>query len=609
MILGSLNKVFEGNSNIYEAIQENGSIKYKKPGLISSLLKSLSHYGMNYDDQVFKNMKAIPADKMLQSNDSAIYQNMYSGIMNNWKVKSEEDKPFREKTLQQKRDILRKMAQQPEIEDIIDIMTNECIVYDSDEAYICKPFIDNAVIQDLNERALDEVRTAVNSIFYQIYLLLGFKQNAWNLFRRFLIDGILAFEIIYDNLENPRSIIGIIDIDPATLTRSIENGTTYWIQYKGIAGRERKLLDAQVIYIKYSDDGVVDRQSYLERLIRPFNIYRIIEQAQIIWTVTQSSFKTLFTIPVAGMSRVNGTQTLNAAMNRYKEDISFNNDTGELKVNGKVNMPFNKEFWMPENENGRPQIETLVDNGPQLNDSEQLKWFAAKLYKMSKIPESRFDKEAQSTWFGTDPSQALRDEINFGRFTSRLRSNFSEILLKPIRIQLALQVPDIKNDKRILDSIGLQFNSYNQFQELMEHQIEQSNMEHIQMLKDTFIEVDDEGNEESYFCNKFLIVKYLNMSDADLELNAKYKAEEKEAKKKAEQADEDEDNSDEDENNSEKEIDNKESEKESERENEENSDNAEEENDSENEIDKEMMGDVQPESEETTTVDKNKDNK
>ena len=228
---------------------------------------------------------------------------------------------------------------------------------------------------------------------------------------------------------------------------------------------------------------------------------------------------------------------------------------------------------------------------------------------MIKIPESRFDKEAQSTWFGTDPSQALRDEINFGRFTSRLRSNFSEILLKPIRIQLALQVPDIKNDKRILDSIGLQFNSYNQFQELMEHQIEQSNMEHIQMLKDTFIEVDDEGNEESYFCNKFLIVKYLNMSDADLELNAKYKAEEKEAKKKAEQSAEDEDNSDENADNSEREIDNDESEKESEKENEENSDNTEEENDSENEIDKEMMGDVQPESEETTTVDKNKDNK
>ena len=54
-------------------------------------------------------------------------------------------------------------------EDIIDIMTNECIVYDSDEAYICKPFIDNAVIQDLNERALDEVRTAEKGRGYYRY--------------------------------------------------------------------------------------------------------------------------------------------------------------------------------------------------------------------------------------------------------------------------------------------------------------------------------------------------------------------------------------------------------------------------------------------------------
>ena len=50
-----------------------------------------------------------------------------------------------------------------------------------------------------------------------------------------------------------------------------------------------------------------------------------------------------------------------SAMNRYKEDISFNGDTGELLVNGKMNLPFNKEYWMPENENGTPQIETLVD--------------------------------------------------------------------------------------------------------------------------------------------------------------------------------------------------------------------------------------------------------
>ena len=47
---------------------------------------------------------------------------------------------------------------------------------------------------------------------------------------------------------------------------------------------------------------------------------------------------------------------------------------------------------MPENENGTPQIETLVDGGPVLADSEQLRFYQSKLYKMSKIPENRFDK-------------------------------------------------------------------------------------------------------------------------------------------------------------------------------------------------------------------------
>jgi hypothetical protein len=30
-------------------------------------------------------------------------------------------------------------------------------------------------------------------------------------------------------------------------------------------------------------------------------------------------------------------------MNKYKEDIKFVGDTGELQINGQVHMPFNKE--------------------------------------------------------------------------------------------------------------------------------------------------------------------------------------------------------------------------------------------------------------------------
>ena len=591
MILGDIFASFNGESQVNESYAPQYS--YKKPGKIASILNTLSQYGMSYDDQVYKNMKAIPADKLLQpKDDNMVLQSMYSNM--NWKIKPEEEKTFQEKTLEQKRDILRKLAAQPEIEDILDVMADECVVYDDEEVYICKPYIDNAVIQDLNENALEEIRSAVDTIFYRIYLLTDWRNNAWNDFRRWLVDGDVSYEIVYDDIENPKNIIGIIDIDPATLTRVVENGTTYWVQFKGVLGKERRLLDAQVIYIKYEDSGVVERQSYLERLIRPFNVYRIVEQAQIIWTVTQSSFKTIFTIPVQGMSRARGLQTLNAAMNRYKEDISFNGDTGELKVNGKMMLPFTREYFMPENENGKPEMETLTDQGPSLMDSEQLKWFESKLYKMSKIPESRFDRENPSTWFGSDPSQQLRDEIKFSRFTTRLQHIFAEILLKPIRIQLALQIPDIKNDKRILNSVGLHFNSYNQFVELMEEQIDMTRMEHIQSLRDTFMTTDEEGNEEHYFSDEFLLVKYLKMSDADLELNAKYKAKERALKKKAK---ENEDNSEENGGENTEELD---QELGIDNGGENTEETPEEENN--NEIDSEMNGDVQPESEETTTA-------
>ena len=587
MIIGDINSVLEGEQTIMEAVNDNfkqSMMNIKKPTKWSKILTTLSHYGMNYDDKVFKNMQAIPADKMLQPKEEVgiLQQNLYGSWLNNWKVKPDEEKTFSEKTFDQKRQILRQMAIQPELEDILDVMANESIVYDDEEAYICTPYLDNGLIQDLNEKNAEEIDKCINASFYKLYLLLDWKNRAWDIYKRYLIEGVLAYEIVYDNLEYPKSIINIIDLDPATLTKDVKDGITYWIQFKGVTGRERVLLDAQVIYIKYEDSGVSTRQSYLERLIRPFNIYRIVEQAQVIWTVTQSSFKTLFTIPIGSMNRAKGMQTLASTMNRYKEDISFNVETGELQVNGRPNMPFNKEYWLPQNDSGKPEIETLVDNGPQLNDSDQIKWFETKLYKMSKIPINRFDKESQTTWFGTDPTQAMRDEIDFARFINRLRNNFGLILLKPLRIQLTLSIPDIKNDKRILDSVSLRWNSYNLFEEMMNIEVMTKRVEFISTMKESLASTDSEGNDIPFFSMKFLIQKYLKMSEADFELNEKFKKEEKLEGSGSESGDEDEE-----------ELGGGE-------ENEEESGGGEEDNSGE--IDSEMMGDVQPESSETTQI-------
>ena len=595
MKFGNLNEVFENEKTIYEKIDDINKEhmlleSQKKQGKFSKLLTTLSRYGMTYTDQVLKNMQAIPADRNLQNKeDIGYHQSLYQGWDNSWTPKKEEDKSYSEKALIEKVRVLRKMATQPELEDILDILANECIVYDNDESYIATPFMDTALIQELNEKSAEEIRRCVDTSFYKLYMLLDLKRNAWSLFKRWLIDGVLAFEIVYDDLEHPKSIIGIIPIDPTIITRKVDqDGTEKWIMFKDMVGLERTLLSSQIIYVKYSerDDGV-DRQSYLERLIRPFNIYRIIEQAQIIWTTTQASFKMMFTIPVAGMNKARGLQTLQSAMNRYKEEITFNSETGELLTNGKVNQIFNKEYWMPENENGKPEIETLVDNGPQLNDSDQLTYHLNKLYKISKIPLGRFDKDAQSTWFGSDPTAVLRDEINFGRFVNRLRATWAEIILKPLRIQVSLSIPDIKNDKRILDAISLRFNTYNQFTEMMEIEIDTKRVEFIQTMHDSLTTQDAEGNDVSFFSQKFLVLKYLKMSEADLELNQKYLLEEKFKKKSGnDEEEEDTGGADEEENAPEDDMGNE--------------DEGSVEDEKGNDLDSEMLGDVQPESSETT---------
>ncbi len=505
----------------------NNPKRDKAKRTIAKFFSEMARFGMTYEDQVISNMRAIPADKnLLPKETQLINQDLFTMAAANWKVKSNADKNIFEKDLPQKRDALRKLACQPELEDILDVMTNEAIVYDSDLTYFCEPFIEPQELKDLKPKIRKEIQDEMSEYFRTFYKMLNWKYRGWDDFKRWLIEGNLAWEIVWDSLEKPKKIIGLVPIDPATLTKKFDNNKWYWIQFKGMNGKERTLLDSQVIYISYQETQSIGRQSYLERLIRPFNIYRIIEQAQLIWTITNASFKMRFTIPVKGMNKVNGTQTLNMAMNKYREDIKFQADTGELSINGQSNLPFNKEYWLPESDSGSPQIETLGGEGPELSDNDQLKFFKNQLYKISKIPMNRFDQESGETWFGTDPTSVARTEIDFSRFVTRLRNIFGQIMIKPLQLQLAANHPELLENKQILEAISLQYKSYNLFEEMMELELYAKRIENIQTMKESLIDMDTEGNEIKFFSSKFLVQKFLKFSPQDISLNDKLKKEE-----------------------------------------------------------------------------------
>lgn len=505
----------------------NNPAKPKGKRTIAKFFSEMARFGMHYEDQVIANMRAIPADKSLMPKDFQLQnQDLFTMAAANWKQKSNADKNIFEKDLPQKRDALRKLAVQPELEDILDTMSNECVVYDSDYTYFCEPFIEAQELRDLKAKVRKQLKDDLSKYFRTFYKMLAWKYRGWDDFKRWLIEGNLAWEIVWDSLEKPKKIIGLVPIDPATLTKKFDNNKWYWVQYKGMNGKERQLLDSQVIYISYQDTNAISRQSYLERLIRPFNIYRIIEQAQLIWTITNASYKMRFTIPVKGMNRQTGMMTLNMAMNKYKEDIKFESETGELSINGRTNLPFNKEYWLPESDSGSPQIETLGGEGPELADNDQMKFFKNQLYKISKIPLSRFDQESGETWFGADATSVARVEIDFSRFVTRLRNIFSQIMIKPLQLQLAADHPELLDHKEILEAISIQYKSYNTFEELMEMELMQKRVDFIQSMKESMVDMDVEGNEIKFFSSKFLVEKYLKLSPQDISLNDKYKKEE-----------------------------------------------------------------------------------
>jgi hypothetical protein len=340
-----------------------------------------------------------------------------------------------------------------------------------------------------------------------------------------LIDGYLAFEIIYS--PDQKEIIGFKELDPVTLIPgyNTEDGKKVWVQYKDDPVKERKLYDSQIIYVSYSSITTASRVSYLERLVRAFNLLRIMEHTRVIWSVTNASFRIKFIIPVGGKSKTRAKQSLSQLMNSYKEQVDFDWDSASLSTDGKPMLQFSKEYWLPSKDGDSPEIETLGGEGPELNDTEALKYFSDKLKHVSKIPFNRFLYEDGGGEFNLAADGMIRDEIKFGKFIKRLRSTFQEILVKPLYLQICLKYPEFVDDPQFKTQVALRFNEENMFAEMKHMEIMEKRLEFIGSMRDSLMTTNQETMEEEYyFDQEYLVKKYLKLSDDEIRSNEAAKA-------------------------------------------------------------------------------------
>jgi hypothetical protein len=480
-------------------------------------VKNIGSFGMAYEDLVIKNSQAVGVTEAEFLKRGGIKdENFLAGLKRADSVTKQYIAYF-DKNYKSQRDYIRGFAQNPEIEFILDTLCDEAIVYDEKNFWAYFSFMQH---DDANE----EIVKKVQKRYKQIYNLFGFNQDvlSWHMFRKFLVDGIIAFEIIFD--PKGKEVIGFKELDPVSLIPTVEKQmdgsySDVWIQYPDNPSLTRKLYDSQIIYISYAKGGGTSaRISYSERLIRSFNLLRIMEHTRIIWNVMNSSYRMAMSVPIGTKSPQKAKQTLGELMSIYKEDIRLNTDSGELTIDGRPKIQFFKNYLMPSSPNGTPDIQPLTGGGDAtaFSDTNALQYFANKLRMDSKIPATRFGRE-ESGSEGTITFNAEgldQEEIRFGKFINRLRSIYQEILTKPLWIQFCLDFPEKKQDYLLKSEFGLDYVKENYF--TMAKEIELMSSRKDQLIKMYGLK-DSDG--KSYFNIDYLVNRYSGMTAQDLVQN------------------------------------------------------------------------------------------
>jgi hypothetical protein len=124
-------------------------------------------------------------------------------------------------------------------------------------------------------------------------------------------------------------------------------------------------------------------------------------------------------------------------MNRYRNKLVYNADTGEIKDDRKY-MAMLEDFWLPRREGGRGTEITTLPGGQNLGELADIEYFQKKLYKSLNVPSSRIDIGGGGFNLGRS-SEILRDELKFTKFVGRLRKRFSEVFNDMLKTQLILK--------------------------------------------------------------------------------------------------------------------------------------------------------------------------
>ena len=399
----------------------------------------------------------------------------------------------------------REMCLHPECDSAIEDIVNEAIVSDLDDSPV--------EIELSNLPASDKLKNIIREEFKTIKNMMNFDRKAHEIFRNWYIDGRVFYHKVID-LKSPQE--GIQDIryvdplkirlvrkqektgsnnqSPFDVARSGRNPgdpenykapeiEEYYIYDPNTGSKGSGLIPNKDTKgavkiakdsITYVTSGLVDRNkqtvlSYLHKAVKALNQLRMVEDSLVIYRLSRAPERRIFYIDVGNLPKVKAEQYLRDVMNRYRNKLVYNADTGEIRDDRKY-MAMLEDFWLPRREGGRGTEISTLPGGQNLGELTDVDYFQTKLYKALNVPSSRLDS-AGGFNLGRS-SEILRDELKFTKFVGRLRKRFSGIFNDMLKTQLILKnIITIDDWSELEDHIQYDYLYDNHFSDLKETEL------------------------------------------------------------------------------------------------------------------------------------------
>ena len=396
----------------------------------------------------------------------------------------------------------REMALHPECDSAIEDVVNEAIVSDLN---------DSPVEIDLsNLSASDKLKDIIREEFKYLKEIMDFDKKCHEIFRNWYVDGRIYYHklIDFNNPSDGIKEVRYIDALKIKYVRKLkkDNKDAFGVNYRQIVNGKNKVdfsnqeLEEYYIYdpnvgssqnatyrssdvnsvkiakdaIVYVTSGLVDRNkqtvlSFLHKAIKALNQLRMIEDSLVIYRLSRAPERRIFYIDVGNLPKIEAEQYLRDVMNRYRNKLVYNADTGEIKDDSKY-MAMLEDFWLPRREGGRGTEITTLPGGQNLGELADIEYFQKKLYDSLGVPPTRLASEGGFN-LGRS-SEILRDELKFTRFVGRLRKRFSQIFIDLLKTQLILKnIVSLEDWKTLSDHIQFDYVYDNHFSDLKKNEL------------------------------------------------------------------------------------------------------------------------------------------